>query len=222
MKYSITRSAEFQVIAPQFKGLALTADITNTPASAALWDEIRAVVADFRSRFTTDSIKFLSGIEATRAAYKAAGKDPSRYRPACEQLARRVVQGKDLYAINTVVDLVNLVSLQSHYSTAALDADAVEGTAIELGLGRPDEPYEAIGRGPLNIDRLPVYRDATGAFATPTSDSTRTMTGLGCRHLLMLVNGYDGSDERLAEALQLTVRLLTQYAEARNVEHIYY
>ena len=202
MKYSITRSAEFQVIAPQFKGLALTADITNTPASAALWDEIRAVVADFRSRFTTDSIKFLSGIEATRAAYKAAGKD--------------------LYAINTVVDLVNLVSLQSHYSTAALDADAVEGTAIELGLGRPDEPYEAIGRGPLNIDRLPVYRDATGAFATPTSDSTRTMTGLGCRHLLMLVNGYDGSDERLAEALQLTVRLLTQYAEARNVEHIYY
>lgn len=222
MKYAITVSPEFRPICPHFKGAAVSADIRNTPTHSLLWKEINEAVSEARSRFTPDSIKFLSGIEATRTAYKAAGKDPSRYRPACEQLIRRVVQGKDLYAVNTVVDLVNLVSLLSHYSTAALDADKIVGTDIQLSLGRPAEPYEAIGRGTLNIDCLPVYRDEAGAFATPTSDSTRTMMGLDTTHLLVLINGYDGSPDKLQSAVDLTIRLLRDYAEAQNVDHVIY
>ena len=43
-------------------------------------------------------------IVATRAAYKALGKDPARYRGSAEALLRRVIGGKGLPQINAVVD----------------------------------------------------------------------------------------------------------------------
>ena len=222
MKYQINRAEAFCRICPAFVGAAITADIRNSATNPELWKEIENEAAELQKHLTPDTIKLLPGIEATRMAYKAAGKAPSRYRPACEQLTRRVVQGKGLYAVNTVVDLVNLVSLSSHYSTAALDADRIAGTAIELGVGREAEPYEGIGRGSLNIEHLPVYRDGEGAFATPTSDSTRTMMGLDTTHLLMLINGYDGDREWVEKAVDLSVRLLTTYADAQNVSTLFY
>lgn len=111
------------------------ATVKNSPSSDALWKEIAEQEAWLCANFTTESIKHRSGIAATRLAYKAFGKDPSRYRPACEQLARRVLQGKGLYHVDTIVDLVNLVSLVAGYSTAALDVDKIVGN-VTLGIGR--------------------------------------------------------------------------------------
>lgn len=220
--YHIQSSSAFRAICPQFAGRAIYAEITNSETSPELWAEIEEEVARLRQHYTTESIKHRTGIAATRAAYKAAGKDPSRYRPACEQLARRVLQGKSLYAVNTVVDLVNLASLFSGYSTAALNADCIEGDNIELDLGQANEPYEGIGRGILNIENLPVYRDRTGGFATPTSDSVRTMLQLDTTHLLVLINGYDGDEHNLEETVALTVSLLQRYAHCQAYEVIAY
>ncbi|MBF0964993.1 MAG: hypothetical protein HXK17_06500, partial [Alloprevotella sp.] len=164
--------------------------------------------------FTTDTIKSRSSIAATRAAYKACGKDPSRYRPASEQLSRRVLQGKGLYSVDTLVDLGNLVSIFSGYPTGLLDADKIVGESVELGIGRADEPYEGIGRGTLNIEGLPVYRDAVGAIASPTSDSTRTMLSPTTSRLLFIINGYDGDEQLLQESVDLAQDLLQRYAHA--------
>lgn len=214
--YTITPTNRFRSTCPKFRGRAVYANIRNSASNSALWEEINRYVAALRAQYTTETIKLRAGILATREAYKAAGKDPSRYRPACEQLARRVIQGKDLYSVDTVVDLVNLISLHSGYSTAALDADRLVGEALSLDFGTQGEPYEAIGRGKLNIECLPVYRDAEGAFATPTSDSTRTMLSPATNRLLVLINGYDGDEANLQSAVELTIRLLSDYAEGGN------
>ncbi len=216
---NITLSPRFKSLCPQFRGIAITADIANCPTSEALWKEIEEQTAYFRSRYTTDDIKLLSGIEATRTAYKAAGKDPSRYRPSNEQLARRIVQGKDLYSINAIVDLGNLISLVCHYSVGAIDASKVVGENICLDFGRAGEPYEGIGRGTLNIENLPVYRDEAGAFATPTSDSTRTMTQPDTQQLLLLINAYDGNEEEMESITEFAIKKLTEYVEAKNINH---
>ena len=142
------------------------------------------------------------------------GKDPSRYRPSCEQLARRVLQGKELYSIDLLVDLGNLISLASGYSVGVLDRDKLEGDTIELGIGREGEQYEGIGRGPLNIASMPVYRDARGAFATPTSDSVRTMCSAATRNVLIIINGYDGDTAAVEAAAARTGRLLREYGES--------
>lgn len=210
--YDIQVTSAFRAICPHFKGAAITATVRNSDSSPALWEEIKQAVETLRARYTPETIKDCSGIHATRAAYRLAGKDPSRYRPACEQLARRVLQGKDLYRVNTLVDLLNLISLRFGYSTAALDADQLRGNRLELDLGHEGEPYEAIGRGTLNIANLPVYRDELGAFATPTSDSTRTMLSLDTTHVLILINGYDGDELNLAEAVRATENGLETYA----------
>ena len=220
--YNIQVSPRFRDLCPDFYGAAISAQVQNTPSASALWEEIAQHEQQLSSLFTTETIKQRSGIAATRLAYKAFGKDPSRYRPACEQLARRVLQGKGLYEVNTIVDLVNLVSLASGYSTAALDADKIVGNELILDIGQPDEPYEAIGRGALNIENLPAYRDTLGAFATPTSDSTRTMTSLDTTYLLVLINGYDGDHEAVRRASQFTIELLQKYANASTCEAIFY
>src|ERR1700744_2298029 len=69
-------------------------------------------------------------IVATRAAYKARGKDPARYRGSAEALLRRVIGGKGLPQINAVVDAINLVSVESRLSIGLYDLAHVAGDII--------------------------------------------------------------------------------------------
>ena len=215
-KMILQQSTEFTERWTQFRGAYIEADVVNSPTTPELWQEINDFCNDLRTRLTTDTLKEQSGIAATRAAYKACGKDPSRYRPASEQLARRVLQGKELYSVDTLVDLGNLVSLFCGYTTGLLDADKIVGETVVLGVGHADEPYEGIGRGMLNIEGLPVYRDAQGPIATPTSDSTRTMLSANTSHLLFIINGYDGDEAMIERTVEYALQLLKRYAQSKN------
>lgn len=208
---SITQSPEFRQCVPHFKGVYLDCHVVNSPTSPALWQEIEEACAQLSQQLTPDSLKFQPAIAATRAAYKACGKDPSRYRPASEQLARRALQGKGLYSVDTLVDLGNLVSLLSGYPTGLLDAEKIEG-AVSLGIGTAADDYEGIGRGKLNVEGLPLYRDHRGGIATPTSDSTRTMLSSSTNRLLFIINGYGGQEEAIQRALDHALALLERYA----------
>lgn len=143
----ISVSEGFKQICTTFAGAAVEASITNTPSDERLWLEIDARVQAYRARYTVDSIKDMDAIRATRAAYRALGKDPSRYRPSSEALCRRVLRGMELYRVNTAVDLINLVSMETGYSIGGFDADKIAGTNLVLGIGNEGEPYEGIGRG---------------------------------------------------------------------------
>lgn len=203
---------DFRAICPGFVGAFVIAAVKEAPTLEALWREVEAEAEALRARYTLATLKLRSGIEATRQAYRRAGKDPCRYRPACEQLARRVVQGKGLYSVSTLVDIGNLVSLRSGYAVAALDLDKIEGDVLRLGVGQADEAYEGIGRGPLNIVHIPVYRDGAGGVATPTSDHVRTRLTAETRRLLMLINGYDGRRGDVEAAACHAQELLRRYA----------
>ena len=185
-------SQEIERACPAFVGACVEAQVVNTPYNEALWQEIEAMGERFRQELTTESLKDMTSIAATRRVYKACGKDPSRYRPAWEALIRRMLQGKELYQRDTLVDLVNLASIAYGYSIGGFDADRLVGDTLTLGIGREGEPYEGIGRGMINIHGLPVYRDAEGGVGTPTSDHERTKMTIDTRHLVVLINGYDG------------------------------
>lgn len=211
--YNLTLSSEIKQRCPEYRGAAVSAEVTNTAYSEGLWEEINAFTQELRTHDTTDSIKLQPVISATREAYKRCGKDPSRYRPSAEALRRRLLRGLELYQIDTLVDLINLVSLRTGHSIGGFDADKIQGESLELGIGRADEPFEGIGRGVLNIEGLPVYRDQVGGIGTPTSDHERTKMDLGTRHILAVINGYNGS-EGLKEAAEMTLELLKKYASA--------
>ena len=208
---------KISAVCPEFVGAAVEAHVQNTTFCPELWDEINALCEDYRSRFTTVSIKEMVAIEATRRVYRACGKDPSRYRPAAEALIRRVVQGKELYQIDTLVDLINLASMKYGYSIGGFDADKFVGDTLALGVGEPGEPYEGIGRGMLNIEGMPVYRDQKGGVGTPTSDNERTKIDITTTHVLVLINGYDGNTETVCANADFVKSLLERYAGASDV-----
>ncbi len=210
-------SDEIRERCPEFVGAAVFADVDNSQFSSELWQEIDSFIDDYRNRYTIDSIKQMPSIEATRTAYRRCGKDPSRYRPSGEALVRRTLQGKELYRVNTLVDLINLASIAYGYSIGGFDADKIvpdSHLSLTLGIGREDEPYEGIGRGPLNIAGLPVYRDALGGIGTPTSDHERTKLSLETTHLLTIVNGYDGNRQNTLSCAHFLQDLLRRFAHS--------
>ena len=201
---------------PDLHLAVLECKVENSALNQALWDEIKEVEAEFRQRYTHDDIKSMATIQATRKAYKLCGKDPNRYRPAAEALARRILKGNSLYQVNTLVDLVNLVSLKSGYSIGGFDADAIVGD-IKVGIGKEGEPYNGIGRGILNIAGLPVLRDDKGGIGTPTSDEERTKLHNTTTRFFMNINGYAGLDG-LKETQDWAIKHLQKYVNATEIK----
>lgn len=207
-------SQEIETVCPNFVGACVEAEVKNSPYCQPLWDEINEMGEHYRQTLTTETLKDLPGIAATRRVYRACGKDPSRYRPASEALIRRQLKQKDLYQIDTLVDLINLASIAYGYSIGGFDASKFVGDTLTLGVGREGEPYEGIGRGMINIAGLPVYRDAKGGVGTPTSDNERTKIDINTTHLLVLINGYDGNEERVRANAEYIQQLLIKYCSS--------
>jgi len=205
-----------RVQAPRYSGIVLVCPVVNTDSDQGLWLEMNAEIESFRQRYVVEDINKLPGIYEMRQLYKKLGKDPNRYRPSAEALCRRILKDKDLYRINTLVDVINLISIHSGFSIGGFDYDQIEGD-IKLGVGMSGEKFEAIGRGLLNIEGLPVYRDEVGGIGTPTSDEERTKIDLSTKKLLMIINSAVGP-EGLEKTLVLSRKLLEDYVQAKSFE----
>jgi DNA/RNA-binding domain of Phe-tRNA-synthetase-like protein len=195
----------------------LSADVVNDDTCDELWNQIECEAEIVRQNYELLAINQRPAIAATRRLYKALGKDPGRYRVASEALCRRIVRGLGLYRLTTLIDVVNLVSIKSGYPISGLDADKLIGDTLTMGVGEKDELYCGIGRGPLNIEGLPVYRDAQGGVATPTSDEERTKFTPETKRVQININAF-AAEMPLNEAVDWTAFLLEKYAQATNIE----
>ncbi len=220
MKIIVTE--EIESVCPDFVGACLEARVENSQYCQPLWDEINNLGEKYRQTLTTESLKDINGIASTRKVYHACGKDPSRYRPAAEALIRRMLKGKALYQIDTLVDLINLASIAFGYSIGGFDADKIVGSTLTLGIGKESEPYEGIGRGMMNIAGLPVYRDVEGGVGTPTSDNERTKISLKTTHLLVLINGYDSDEDHVRRNAEYIQQLLCKYCNSDGGNYLIY
>lgn len=167
----------------------ITAGVEVAPAEAALARALDETAAAVPARLAGSRPQDLPAVAATRQAYQALGKDPARYRPAAEALLRRVVQGKGLLRVNNVVEVNNLLSLETGFSIGTYDLAKLRPPLV-LRRGRVGETYEGIGRGPLNLEGLPVLADASGPFGSPTSDSARSMVTAETLRILMVLFGF--------------------------------
>ena len=215
-------SNEIENVCPNFIGACVEAKVKNSQYCQDLWNEINTLGEEFKNKLTIETLKEISGIAATRRIYRICGKDPSRYRPAAEALIRRILQGKTLYQIDTLVDLINLASMKYGYSLGGFDADKFVGNTLELGVGKEGEPYEGIGRGMINIQGLPVYRDGIGGVGTPTSDNERTKITINTNHLLVLINGYDGSEALVRQNAEFVQQLIKRFCESDGGSYLIY
>ena len=203
-------------VAPHLQVVAIEADVINCDTPDDFWTELTQEALRIAQLYDLSQINKRPGIAATRAAYKALGKEPNRYRPSSEALCRRAVKGMELYRINALVDIINLISMRSGYSIGGFDADCIQGDLLRLGAGRAGEVFNAIGRGQLNIEGLPLYRDAVGGIGTPTSDAERTKLSIATRRLLMCINIYQ-EEMPIGDVVDLSCQLLERYCQATNI-----
>jgi DNA/RNA-binding domain of Phe-tRNA-synthetase-like protein len=212
----ITISEELAGKVPELQLSCILCDVKPEPVNEQLWNRIQQKISEIAASVSIEQISQIPAISASRKAYRACGKDPARYRLSAEALLRRVVNRNELYQINNVVDALNLVSISTGFSIGGYDDYKIEGDVV-FGIGQPNEPYSGIGRGELNIEGMPVFRDAKGAFGTPTSDSERTSVTLETKRFLMVIIDYASSGQ-LSEATELAKNLLEKYAQATNFE----
>lgn len=210
-------SEEINSVVSGLNVITIEADVENSETCDELWQLLENECDDINRRYKMEAIKMRPGIAATRRAYKALGKEPNRYRPSSEAMCRRIVKGLGLYRINTLVDIINIVSLRSGYSIGGFDAGKIAGDELVLGVGRHGDVFNAIGRGELNIEGLPVYRDELGGIGTPTSDEERTKLDLSTKKLLMCINVY-GEELPVNETVEMSCGLLMRFANAKEIK----
>ncbi|MCH5232593.1 MAG: hypothetical protein J1E78_03065 [Muribaculaceae bacterium] len=200
---------------PDLKILQIEADVTNSETSDDLWSELLDTSQELKERFSLQELNKRPSIDATRKAYKKLGKDPNRYRPSAEALGRRIINDKGIYRLSSLIDIINLVSIKTGYSIGGFDISKISGDTLVLDRGRSDDIFHGIGRGPLNIEGLPVYRDTEGGIGTPTSDEERTKIIPSTTKLLLLVNVY-GEEISIDETEKMIKDLLIRYASLEN------
>ncbi|MDD5013458.1 MAG: phenylalanine--tRNA ligase beta subunit-related protein [Candidatus Pacebacteria bacterium] len=147
-----------------------------------------------------------------RDAYRAIGKDPTRYRGSQEALVRRILQGKGLYQINTIVDINNLISLETLHSVGSYNVDNLR-PPIVFRIGKQGESYKGIGKEIINIEDLPLFADEAGPFGSPTSDSEKAMITLDTKNVMVVIISFTGQSY-LRDNIQRIVDLLCNYAGA--------
>ena len=211
----VTVEAELQA---KWSNIALgcvTARVEAPPSPAGLVDELRVREREILTRREPRPLLESPQILATRAGYKALGKDPARYRGSAEALLRRITAEKGLPQINAVVDVINLVSVESRLPIGLYDLAHVQGDIV-FRAGRAGETYKGIGKYDLNLEGLPVFCDALGPHGSPTSDSERTMVTSDTKRVLAVIISFNGKDG-LDRWMHRTAELFQCYAAARDL-----
>ena len=158
----------------------------------------------------------IPGVRGSRLMYKAFGRNPGRYRVSSEALMRRVRRSDPLYRINSVVDVNNLISVQSGLSVGSYDLEKVQGDVV-MRRGAAGETYPGIGKDAIDLENLLVLTDDFGAFGSSMSDSTRSMVTLETRDVLVVLHCFE-NDMDLPALLEETKTAFETYADAQNVE----
>ena len=203
-------------ILPSFNVLAMSMDV-KTEDSSVIEKLIEETEKRINEEYTLEEVIGIPLIKEARDAYKKLGKDPSRYRLACESLLRRIVKGNHLYKINNLVDAGNILSIDTNRSVAVLDYDKIVGD-VNIRLGTEQDIYEGIGRGIINVNNIPLYDDEVGPFGSPTSDTPRTMITNETKKILLMIICF--SERYYEENIKRAIEIYEEYCFASEITKI--
>lgn len=212
----ITVTKQIRDIIPSFNVLAYKFAIDVKESDELIKQKIEEYVIKYQNTPLEEVIN-LPFIKEGRDAYKKFGKDPSRYRLACESLLRRLSKHMGLYTINNAVDIGNILSIELNRSTAVLDYDKIQGDVI-IRLGKASDEYFGIGRGKINIENIPTYVDEVSPFGSVTSDTERTSISNDTKNILLFIICF--SDKALEEARNKAIEFYSKLGKVTNFEHI--
>lgn len=160
-------------------------DVSVKGTPTALSQEFDRLQIEVGQAYNMDILPKLPRILAVRNMYKKLHFDPSHHRPASEALVRRVLQKKNLYYVNSAVDVNNYCSIKFLQPFGLYDLDQIVGdVSYQLAT---QGVYTNIAGKEVSTNNKPFLTDDLGVFGNPTADSRRTAVNLATRNLLAVV-----------------------------------
>lgn len=196
---------------PAFKLAIIKAKVSCELSSEGLKAEMNALFNKVASSSKVEDISKYPEIIAGRGAYRAFGKDPTKYRISAEKLLRRIIKGEGLDSINNIVDLSNVLSLSFKCPVGTFDYHKLNGNIV-LRAGQTGESFLSLGNQELNIEGLPIFSDLNGPFGSTTSDSARTSVDLSTKTILLTIFGFEETFD-FQGAMALATRLILEHAK---------
>jgi DNA/RNA-binding domain of Phe-tRNA-synthetase-like protein len=205
-------------IVTKFQGLKVWDSIVKNvkvldsePSLQRVKDEIAAEV---KSKYSLETLKDQQPMREYRDFFWRVGIDPTKNRPASEALIRRILLGKPLPTINTLVDAYNIASIRSGVPIAAFDLGSLRGS-LRMRFARSHEKFLGIGmNAPMELSGGEiVIGDDEGLTAIyPYRDAERTKITLESKGAVLLFCGAPGVDEdRLEYAKKECIQQIIKY-----------
>ena len=197
-------------------GILLFQNLECQNKNNELWDAIQDIGNRYRQEFRNPT-EALGKLKPARNLYRAVGIEPTRIRPSSEALFRRIIKGKPLYQINSIVDAGNLASLSFLLPIGLYDRKKIDGAVI-LRRGLEGEAYQGIGKENVNVSGRITLADQNGPFGNPSADSLRTSIKIDTREVIMVIFApIDYAPDKLQQHLNLSQDIMLKYHPTGSV-----
>ena len=177
------------------------------------------VTKQVRNDYNLDDVKDHPTFRAYRDFFWRIGIDPTKIRPAAEALIRRILAGKTLPCINTLVDSYNLASIKSRIALATFDADKLEGNLL-MRFAEEGEQFYGIGmEKPLILrgGEIVVSDNKKLIAVYPYRDADNTKVTQETENVTIVVCGVPGiTKETLENASRVALEYINRFCMDEN------
>ncbi len=202
----------------RFPGLeALICRVRNLKVKsfdAALEEMKSRVLKEMRERYNLGSLKDEPMFRFYRDFYWKIGLDPTKTRPAAEALIRRVLRGKPLPRINTLVDSYNLASMETGVAMATFDENKLKGN-LKMREAETGEVFIGIGMNkPVTLrgGEIVVSDKAKIVAIYPYRDADNSKVTSSTTNALLMVCGVPGiTSQKLVESMETALRYIQMF-----------
>jgi len=203
-----TRFPELKVLICEIKGVKVE------KRNVELEKFQNEITKQVREQYDLESLKNVSSFRAYRDFFWRVGIDPTKNRPAAEALIRRILGGRTIPSINTLVDAYNLASIKTEIALAAFDADRLKGNLL-MRFAEKGEEFLGIGmEKPMLLQGGEiVVSDGEKLVAMyPYRDADSTKITEKTKNVVLLVCGVPGiGEEILQNAARLALEFITRF-----------
>jgi len=208
-----TRFPELKVLACEIKGVKVEKQ------NIELQKFEDQIMKHVRERYNLESLKDGLTFRAYRDFFWRIGIDPTKIRPAAEALIRRVLGGKTIPRINTLVDAYNLASIKTEIALAAFDADKLKGELI-MRFAEKGEEFLGIGMEKpmlLKGGEIVVSGGEKLVAVYPHRDADDTKITEKTKNVMLLACGVpDIGEETLQKAARVALEYILRFCDGEG------
>jgi DNA/RNA-binding domain of Phe-tRNA-synthetase-like protein len=194
-------------------GYAIIQGVSVGKTQNLLKKEIMSVIHSVRDKYNSREEMYGSvAIKEMRDLFKKNGIDPTRYTPSAEALLKRIIDGKDLYRINNIVECNNMGSMRFELPMGVYDLDKLVGDVV-FKFGSDSDTMDTMAKGTMGMKNILLTMDDEKLFGSPVSDSPHAMITESVRNVLLLVYGTSGvGREEIASATKYTAQKIAEHS----------